>query len=66
MTIAASTEHEREIPEMGKKDHLQDKRKNTHLWTIFDRLYYFKENNYRGYLLILFIIMNILLFTVLF
>lgn len=49
---------------MGKKDHLQAQRKNAHLWTIFDRLYYFKENNYRGYLLLLFIIMNLLLFTV--
>ena len=49
---------------MEKKDRLKDKRKNGHLWNLFDRLYYYKENNYRGYLLLLFIIMNLLLFVV--
>lgn len=49
---------------MSKKDRLKDKRKNVHLWSFFDRLYYFKENNYRGYLLLLFIIMNFLLFII--
>ena len=37
---------------------------DTKIWTMHDRLYYFKENNYKGFLLLLFVLVNLLVFII--
>ncbi|MBQ9009191.1 MAG: hypothetical protein IJ088_07685 [Clostridia bacterium] len=34
------------------------------LWTLYDRMCYFRENNYRGFLLLMFVLINFVLFVV--